>query len=170
VNCGRFEVHGLDPVAEVPVYFLDPHHKLGTTVNLSGKLAAGGLVNVRLQPCGTAKARLVDANGKPLAAYRGSSLISMVVTPGPFLMPQPQPNETRVFGHIGALSAIDTINYKDGPVSDTTGQIAFPALVPGATYRGIPIGTKGTPRSDEFTVKPGETIDLGDIVIEKPEK
>jgi RNA polymerase sigma factor (sigma-70 family) len=165
VKSGRFEVHGLDPVAEVPVYFLDPHHKLGATANLSGKSAGGGQVTVRLQPCGTAKARLVDASGKPLAAYRGSHLIAMVVTPGPYPIPQQQPNETRLLGHVGALSAIDAINYKDGPVSDTTGQIAFPALVPGATYRRIPSGTKGTPLSD----KPGETLDLGDIVIEKPQ-
>ena len=41
VTSGRFEMHGLDPDAEVPVYFLDPHHKLGATVNLSGKSAAG---------------------------------------------------------------------------------------------------------------------------------
>jgi RNA polymerase sigma factor (sigma-70 family) len=169
VKSGRFEVHGLDPVADVPVYFLDAHHKLGATANLSGKSAGGGQVTVRLQPCGTAKARLVDANGKPLAAYRGSHLIAMVVTPGPYPIPQQQPNETRLLGHVGALSAIDAINYKDGPVSDTTGQIAFPALVPGATYRRIPSGTKGTPLSDEFTVNPGETLDLGDIVIEKPQ-
>jgi len=169
VNSGRFEVHGLDPVAEVPVYFLDPYHKLGAAANLSGKSAAGGPVTVRLQPCGTAKARLLDTSGKPLVAYRGSSLIAMVVTPGPYFMPRQHPDETRVFGHVAALSAIDAINYKDSPVSDTTGQIVFPALVPGATYRRIPIGTKGTPLSDEFRVKPGETIDLGEIVIEKPQ-
>ena len=72
VKSGRFEVHGLDPGVEVPVYFLDPHHKLGTTADFSGKSAAGGPITVRLQSCGTAKARLVDSSGKPLAGYRGS--------------------------------------------------------------------------------------------------
>ena len=167
MKSGRFEVHGLDPDAKVPVYFLDPHHKLGATVSFSGKSAVGGPVTVRLQPCGTAKARLVDASGKPIAGYRGSALISMVVTPGPDPVRQ-QKNETRLLGDVASLAAIDSINYKDGPVSDAQGQIIFPALVPGAIYRRTPRGTKGTPLSDEFTVKPGETLDLDDIVIEKP--
>ena len=37
---GRFEIHGLDPETEIPVYFLDPKRKLGGVVNLSGKSAA----------------------------------------------------------------------------------------------------------------------------------
>ncbi len=86
VKSGRFEVHGLDPEAEVPVYFLDPKHQAGRDGHFSGKSAAGGPVTVRLQPCGTAKARLVDASGKPIAGYRSSSLITMVVTPGPYPM------------------------------------------------------------------------------------
>ena len=58
---------------------------------------------------------------------------------------------------------------RDGPVSDAEGRIAFPALIPGATYRVIdrPRGGPPTFRKD-FTVKPGETVDLGDILIEKP--
>jgi hypothetical protein len=32
---GRFEIGGLGPDAEVPVYFLEPERKLGTVVNLS---------------------------------------------------------------------------------------------------------------------------------------
>ena len=79
---GRFEVHGLDPDAETPVYFLEPRRKLGATVVLSGKSAAGGPVTVRLEPCGPAKARLVNADGKPIAGRYNSRLITMVVTPG----------------------------------------------------------------------------------------
>ena len=59
------------------------------------------------------------------------------------------------------MTAIDPINYGDGPASDAQGRIAFPALIPGATYRIAGL-------SKEFTVKPGETLDLGDIRIEKP--
>jgi protocatechuate 3,4-dioxygenase beta subunit len=156
---GRFAIHGLDSDAEVPVYFLDPLHKLGATVDFSGKSAAGGPVIVRLQPCGTAKARLVDANGKPIAGYRGSRLISMVVTPGPYR-----------FRDQGADSAlIDPINYANGPVSDALGRIAFPALVTGSPYHLSAYGGTGTQRDEDFTVKPGETLDLGDILIEKPQ-
>ncbi len=158
VKSGRFEIHGLDPDASVPVYFLDPHQKLGAAANFTGKSAAGGPVTVRLQPCGTAKARLVDAAGKPIAGYRGSHLISMSVAP-PY-----------IFRHQEAtLAAIDSINYADGPVSDAQGRIAFPALIPGAPYYLSVSGRTRTQRDKDFTVKPGETLDLGDIVIEKPQ-
>ena len=48
----------------------------------------------------------------------------------------------------------------------------FPVLIPGATYRIIDRTTTRDPGGPqlrkEFTVKPGETLDLGDIRIEKP--
>ncbi len=55
-------------------------------------------------------------------------------------------------------------------MSDAMGRIAFAALVPRATYRRNPRGTKGTSLSDEFTVEPGEMLDLGDILIERPQQ
>ena len=49
----------------------------------------------------------------------------------------------------------------------------LPALIPGSTYRIIDQTTARTPDGPqlrkEFTVKPGETLDLGDILIEKPQ-
>ena len=64
---GRFEIRGLAPDAEVPVYFLEPERKLGAVVNLSVKSAAGGPVTVRLEPCGSARGSLVDSDGNPIA-------------------------------------------------------------------------------------------------------
>ena len=52
----RFELHGLDPDSEVPVYFLEPKRKLGATVYLPGKSVAARQITVRLQPCGMAQA------------------------------------------------------------------------------------------------------------------
>ncbi len=157
---GRFQVHGLDPDIEVPVYFLDPKRWPGATAHLSGQSAAGGPVTIRLEPCGTAKARLVDSTGKPIAGYRGSRLIAMVVTPGSFPTSRAQRNDGRLTADAADLGAIDPITYGNGPVSDAQGRIALPGLIPSATYWVSRL-------RKEFTVKPGETLDLGDILIEK---
>ncbi len=160
VRDGRFQVHGLDPDTEVPIYFLELRQRLGAAVQLSGKSAAVGPATVRLQPCGTAKARLVNPGGKPIAGYRGSARISIVVTPGAIIS-RLQDRDDGLEADVAALTAIDPLNYGDGPVTDAQGRIAFPALIPGAPYRI-------TGLSKEFTVKAGETLDLGDILIEKP--
>ena len=167
---GRFELHGLDTDTEVPVYFLDPNRKLGATAHFSGKSTSGGPVTVRLEPCGTARARLVGPDGKPLGNFSQSWLISMVVTPDTV----PGPNnrgESLLMADQDFLTRIDTINYRQDPATDAQGRIVFPALIPGATYRIVNRGprSEGGPRIfKDFTVKPGETLDLGDILIEKP--
>ena len=156
VKSGRFELHGIDPDAEVPVYFLEPHQKLGATARFSAKPMPDGLATVRLQPCGTARARLVDTGGKPIAGYRGSRLVSMGIT-APYLFRHQE----------WTLAVIDKINYGNGLVSDAQGRIVFPALIPGVPYRISNFKT-GTQRYKDFTVKPGETVDLGDFVIDEP--
>ncbi len=59
------------------------------------------------------------------------------------------------------------------PKTDAEGRITLPALIPGALYRITDFSTakddaKGPQVRKDFTVKPGETLDLGDILIEKP--
>jgi hypothetical protein len=98
-------------------------------------------------------------------------MMTMVVTAGPSFSPA---NEK--VGHIladeGSLSQIDPINYEKGLVADAEGRITLPVLIPGATYRLTDVttarDTAGPQLRKEFTVKSGETLDLGDILIEKP--
>jgi hypothetical protein len=196
VRNGRFELHGLDPDVETPVYFIDPKHKLGAIVNLSGKsialmtianrtgrVAVGatiafsdesearGPITVRLEPCGAAKARVVDPEGKPLAGRLPRDIIiSMVVTPGP---PRGRAAEQAglLFAEEADLTRVDSINYERELVCNTEGRLTLPVLIPGATYRFIDYtaGREAVPQvRKEFTVKPGETIDLGDVLVEKP--
>jgi len=174
VHDGRFVLHGLDPDTEVPVFFLEPNEKLGATVNLSGKSAAGGPITVTLAPCGFAKARLVGTGGKPVAGYRAASLIVIVVTPGYATFSRRKMEiESRLAAHQRTPAAIDPTNYRNGPTSKADGRIAQPALIPGATYRVIDRttsrGALDPQIRKEFTIKPGETVDLGDILIEKPQ-
>ena len=74
----------------------------------------------------------------------------------------------RMSANVSTLNGIDPIHYADGPMSDTLGRITFPALIPGATYRRTPRNAQEASSNTEFTVRPGETLDLGDIVIERP--
>ena len=169
---GQFEIHGLDPATEVPVSFLEPNRKLGATVRVSGEQATGEPIVVKLEPCGAASARLVGPDAKPLHDFTPRAPIMMVVTPGEF-----SPIKARAEGTFmpesGVLTAIDPVNYMKPPASDDQGRIVFPALIPGTTYHIVDRSTAGAAPGPqlrkEFTVKPGETVDLGDILIEKPQ-
>ncbi len=68
---------------------------------------------------------------------------------------------------------VDRKHYGNLPRTDAEGRITLISLIPGALYRIIDFSTvnddkKGIQLRKDFTVKPGETLDLGDIVIEKP--
>jgi hypothetical protein len=93
----------------------------------------------------------------------------MVVTPGP-----PRGPVTLRAGALAAdedhLGRIDPIHYGGGWIADAQGRITLPALIPGASYRIIDRTARGDgpqiPR--EFTVGPGEAVELGDVLIQKP--
>ena len=172
VHDGRFEVRGLDPDAKVPVFFLEPSRKLGAVVNLCGKSAAAMPLTVRLEPCGAARARVVGPGGKPITAGPVPRVfVAMVVTPGPTFS-QAKDQVGTLASDEGALNFIDPVNYPTLMTADVQGRITLPALIPGATYRVIDRttavrGETGPKFRKEFIVKPGETIDLGDILMEK---
>ncbi len=94
----------------------------------------------------------------------------MVVTPGPSWSSRDQADTGRLAAEQDYLCRIDPINYPKGSVSDAQGHVAFPALIPGATYQIHDLSDEdGRQLRKTFTVKPGETVDLGDVRIEKPE-
>jgi hypothetical protein len=71
------------------------------------------------------------------------------------------------------LSRIDPERYTD-LASDARGRITIPALIPGATYRIIDQTARNADGSGrkirrEFVAGAGEALELGDILIEKPE-
>ena len=133
-------------------------------------MAASSPLTLRLEPCGAARARLVDPSGKPLARIPAGWVILLVVTPGQYPVPRPPPKDNPLEPDQAFLSDVDPINHPRTFATDPEGRVAFPALIPGATYRVIdrlPLRNPETKLVRDFIVKPGETLDLGDIVIAK---
>ena len=63
---GHFEIRGLDVDDAYPVYFLHPERNFGAMAVISSKSAAIGPLTIRLEPCGSARAHIVDPAGKPI--------------------------------------------------------------------------------------------------------
>ncbi len=170
---GRFVLPGFDAKKATTVYFLDADHEWGAAVEFSGK-QAGEEQTIHLQPCGQARARFLDPTGKPVANFQVWPYFQLIMTPGPNPAFYLESGE-ELAADAAYLPNVDPNHYQglQRTVTDGEGRITFPDLIPGALYRISDCSTrndlnKGTPIRKDFTVKPGETLDLGEILIEKP--
>ena len=150
---------GLESDKDHPVYFLDAKRKLGATVNLRG---GDENVTVKLQPCGQARAKfkLDDPDRK------FEPTVYFVATPGVGKHDYKKWKLGLVAADSDFNSNVDRINYRlpdDGRrKKDADGYYTFPALIPGATYR-LFTSESGDWDYKDFTVKSGETLDLGEF-------
>jgi hypothetical protein len=159
---GRFVLSPLEPGEKYTVHFLDAKRRLSATVTLSTDDPTPMVV---LKPCGQAIARFVDEDGEPLADIRPG--LHMVVTPGVNELDFEARKRGELVADTDFLANIDRVNHWDRPPTDKDGRTAFPALIPGATYRILHC-VKGEPEiAKEFTVKSQQSLDLGEIVLER---
>jgi hypothetical protein len=171
VRDGRFAVPGLDPEKPAPAYFFDPEHGWGASVELSGR-QAGEEVTVQLKPCGRAKVRFVGPDGKPVARLGLGSYVHLLMTPGSTRRFPPDPTRP-LEADAAFLNSVDPKHYPSQFATDADGRADLVSLIPGAPYRVSDWSTanvqeKGVQLRKDFTVGPGETIDLGNILVEKP--
>jgi hypothetical protein len=172
VRDGRFELPGCDPEKSTLVYFLDPTHQWGATVELGGRSAAEPAV-VRLQPCGSASVRFVDSAGKPIAGL--DPMLEIVMTPGPGKHYHGLIRRTEKGQWLADEDFIANFDgqhyWFPGPVTDRDGRVTLPCLVPGATYRLYNNGGHMVHDvAKDFSVRPGERLQLPDIVMERPSR
>ena len=163
---GRFELPGCDPEKSTSVYFLDPKNELGAVVEVSGQIRQP--LQVRFAPCGTATARFVDTQGKPLVEHRPGLKIVMTPGAGTFRRP-PGLEDGELLADEDFVANFDRLHYWDGPRIRTDGQgrCRFPALIPGATYR-LDVFDKATSKwmTKDFSVKSGETVRLPEMTLD----
>jgi hypothetical protein len=131
-------------------------------------------VAVRLQPCGKARARFVGPDGKAVANFRTLPYIELLMTPGPPQHARGMMERSQLAADATFMTNVDPKHYTDqrGPFTDNEGRLTLPDLIPGALYRisdySIVNDPKGLQVRKDFTVKPGEILHLGNILIEKP--
>jgi protocatechuate 3,4-dioxygenase beta subunit len=153
VRDGAFALRGCDPDETYPVHFLDAKNRRGATVQVTPKEAGDRLLTVRLQPCGQAVVRFVDRGGKPVPDF--SPEVRVVARPG----------GKGVDADSDSVANVDPLNYGGGgPVADAAGRCTLPALIPGVTYR---LNGPGLKAAKEVVVKPGETLDVGNVVVDR---
>jgi beta-lactamase regulating signal transducer with metallopeptidase domain len=161
---GKFEITGLAPDKEYPIYFLESKRRLGATLTAKAGMDAPRVV---LQSCGGAKMRFVDDAGKPVANYEPS--IFFVVTLGGLQYDRKGANEGKLAADSDFVQNIDRANHSMNEKADVEGRLTMSALIPGATYQIATYRKQSFDLGKEFQAKAGETMDLGDIVVERPE-
>jgi RNA polymerase sigma factor (sigma-70 family) len=160
VEDGRFEIPGCDPDKPSTFYILDIKDQLGGTVELSGQSGTTGPVTVRLQPTASARIRMTGADGRPLAgrdAGEGLDNLMLVITPGPDFG-ELNKNKDLTSGDFVSQDDLDRFSDR-GLRSGADGRATLSSLIPGAPYRF---------RGRDFRPESGQTIDLGDVAVQKP--
>ncbi len=163
---GQFELTGCDPDKNLNVHFLDPVNKLGATLEIKKGHDFSKPLTVHLEPCGKMKARILKPDGSPQKNKNHYNFcLEMLITPGKYRNDQKAMMRGELFADSDLLPNIDRLNFWDGPGTDEKGNIVFDPLIPGAVYQWINEKDDIVIVEKEFTVKSGETLDLGDITM-----
>jgi hypothetical protein len=156
---GLLELPGFEPEHTNPVYVVDRTCEYGATVSLRNDEPEGK--TIQLARCGQVRMRIVDNKAKPVPGYM--PYVFIVVTPGAPATHHIERNQPLW---------LDSMNWwgvkgKQPPTTGADGRVTVGGLIPGATYQLSYPGGSGWTSGHEFHIRPGETTDLGDIVLPK---
>jgi RNA polymerase sigma factor (sigma-70 family) len=167
---GQFVLPGCEEGRIYQVLFLDAERRLGAVAELTADPRQPPAV-VPLQACGQATVRFVDANGRPLA--------NQVLTPFVLLEPDIPAGDEAARTRRSAEAVphetawADPLAYSHclGPHTEADGRITLTGLVPGVRY-GLTQwdGVHHRRVTDLFTIRPGETLRLPDVMVPPREK
>jgi hypothetical protein len=153
------KIRGIPASGKVLAFLFDRAGHQGKSLQLKGSDAERPY-NVRLDKCANATLRFLDVHDDPVPGYMPMGSISLLWLPGDVLAGNTS-SEDLVAPEITRQSEIDNASRK--LVSDETGRVIIPNLIPGAIYKLDLPPTEGVPR--EIKLRPGENLELPPIVI-----
>ncbi len=155
----RLALDGCDPQATYRLFLLDAQNQWGTVAQLSGQQADQERLTIGLVPCGSAVVRVVGTDAKPVADTPLSLVLVAIPAPAHGLFGL---GRKELSSDIIWASDLDPAHYGNDLRTDAQGRCTLPALIPGATYR-----IQAQEVVQEFTVQPGQTLRLRDLVINR---
>ena len=165
IEDGRFTLSGLEPEQTISAFVFDAEHQLGASLKLSVP-KDGQPVTVRLHPCGSARARFVNQAGKALANV---TLLTDPMLGLELVIRRSSSDDRRDQADTFATTLVDNIDggrYQKLK-TDVQGQLTFPSLIPGATYR-VMAGEGAWVVKKEFVAEAGKTVELSAITVMLP--
>lgn len=167
----EWQVRGVVAGKPTPVSFFDIDHECGATIDLNTLKDGDQRQTVRLGPCGTAKAKLVDQENKPFEHFpytRGAQPLCILVVEA---VPGPPFDPFSLFNNPDSIHwAMEELAYDryQKLSTDKDGNIVFPLLIPDAQYV-LYTYNAGQDRMffkerKRFKVAAGEQLDLGTIL------
>ncbi len=157
VKDGRFEIPGCDPEKPVTFYFLDVKDHLGGTAEISGRLAAKGPITVQLRPTASASILLKAPTARCPTTTKPAA--SSPACGGHHPRPRLGGDQQEHRCDPRRLRLPDQPRLRPGQSPAPRPRRPHDATQPDprAPYRF---------RGRDFTPEPGQTIDLGDVVVE----
>jgi hypothetical protein len=160
---GAIELPGFGPEESNPLFLLDIEHHCGVAISLT---AEEGDIEAPIQmlPCGSARFHFIDEDGQPIVNHEPR--LNVVVTSGApathhITHDQPLWSDTILWQNM----FWDTVSRRQLPKTDSEGNVVVRDLIPGATYNVSFVNKGRWDEGYEFTVRAGETTDVGDVRI-----
>jgi RNA polymerase sigma factor (sigma-70 family) len=151
---GLFRLEGADPEQTYRAFFIEPKRRLGAVVEL--KYDPKGPVVVSLQPTATAKGVVVDDKGRRV---KGTQILLWMAR-----TKEDRELTKNDFYNEGKLLVYNMIIME--PLLPTSpAEFCYDKLIPGVRY----YVSAGETHHPIPILKPGEVLDLGKIVMKKPE-
>jgi RNA polymerase sigma factor (sigma-70 family) len=161
VRDGAFTVPGCRVGFTTRAYLLDPVARVGRVIDVTTESA---VPKANLLPCGALRLRVVDSAGQPKAGHEVNVAL---------LVERDRPNNSNGAPSEPVADAqpvewFDATNYPTRPKTDAAGRVELLALVPGARYV-ISVGSgAGKVAVGKFTIEPGQTVTVPDVVLPGP--
>jgi beta-lactamase regulating signal transducer with metallopeptidase domain len=159
---GLFKLPAADPDRTYRVFFFEKTRKLGAVAKLKLDPKATGPIEVKLQPTATAKGVAVNKDGTPAKGVQIYPMIVLTENETPL-------KDNDYYDHDKAdFYSNMTGNHLTSPT--TPSDFSYNDLIPGVRYYVRIARGQGSTDREVRALKPGETLDLGKIIVEDKQR